>query len=129
MDETVKCRGVGILDHFRHDHAFASNCANDRDFARSASTNMPALADVFVFFLAADVSFVNLDLAGERDVTFHCGAPPMADVPASTPIGARVFAEHHAPDLQRANALLCSEHQEADFEPQLERYLGVLKDR
>src|SRR5208337_1873007 len=138
MHKSVKSRGVGILDHFGNDHALAGDSADDRDLAtgsrpadsgRILSAVMIGAPAVAVVRLAADISFVNFDLASERNVTLHRGAPAMTDVPASAPVGARVFAEHHAPHLKRAKTLLRGHHQEADFEPEFERNLGVLKDR
>src|ERR1035437_9491701 len=108
MHKPVKSRGVGILDHFRDHHSLASDSADDRDLAagsRPADSGRILAAVVIgasavpVVRFAADVSFVNFDLASERNVTLHCGPPAMADVPASAPVSTRAFAEHHAPDL------------------------------
>ena len=53
----------------------------------------------------------------------------MADVPSCAPVCARIFAKHHATDLQRANAFLRGQHHVANAKPDNERYFGVLKNR
>lgn len=139
MHKPVKSRGVGVLDHFGDHHSLAGNRADDRNFAecprpanafRIFAAVMIGSAAMSVVPFAAEESFVNFDLAREGDrIAFHRGPPAMADVPASAPVSTGVFTEHHAPYLKRAKTLLCGHHQEADFEPEFERNLGVLKDR
>src|SRR5579862_4840247 len=101
MDKTVQCFGIGVLDHFGNDHSLARDCADHRCLvAVVVAGPILALALVSVFFLTADIGFVNFDFAtkGER-ITLHRSAPPMADVPAGPPVSTGALAEHHAPDL------------------------------
>src|SRR5208282_5099283 len=101
MHKTVKSLGIGILDHFGHDHSLATDRADDGDFVLCASERrFLASLGVHVVGFPADVSFVNLDFAAQRErIALHRSAPAMADVPASTPVSTRALAEHHASDL------------------------------
>ena len=138
-DETIQCRGIGVLDHFRNDHSLTRNRADDSDLAsgsrptdsgRILAAVMIGAPAVAILGFAANISFVNLDFASQRqNVAFHRGAPAHAHKPRCVVIVRGIFTEDHAMDLQGADSLLRGQNQERDFEPKFERNLGIFKDR
>src|SRR5216683_1877630 len=101
MHKPVESRGIGVFDHFGYYHSLPRDRTDHRDFILCASQRGAlTLTGVHVLRFPADVSFVNFDLATQRErIAFHRGAPAMANVPASTPVSTRALPEHHAPDL------------------------------
>jgi hypothetical protein len=120
---------IDAIDDLRRDLALAADRTNDRRFAGAdtASTfTAPALAGMPVLREAANVGFVNFDLAEQLPLSavLHCDAKAMAHVPSGF-VGA---GAEHAMDLKGAHAFLGVVHQERNLEPLDQRVFRVLED-
>lgn len=118
--------GDGFND-LGHNIAFASNRANDGDFAAaSCSRATTFLAPVPVLILAADIGFIDFDFAHElaESSVLHRRSDAMAHIP-----GRPVVAAADLPmDLQGADPLLTLRHQVDHLEPDRQGIVRVLEN-
>ena len=102
-----------------------------RKLASGSATLCAFLVPVAIAIFPADISFVCFHDAAERlvHIASHRSAPAHAHEPACVVIVGGFLAEDHAMDLKRADSLFAGQHQVSDFEPEVERNLGILEDR
>jgi len=108
---------------------FASNRADHHRLVgqmAASARSIFALVGVLVLIFSADVSFVGLDDAFQREYVAPHGRP---DARAHIPRGFVRAASDHPMDLKCAHPLLAREHQEDHREPFAQRIVGVLKHR
>jgi hypothetical protein len=115
---------IGILTMI----AFAADRTDDADLVLGSATDL-LLGAMAIFVLAANPSLVNFNDTHQllEILIVHRGPNARAHVPDS--LVARLVVEHHALDLECADALLGVEHHKGDSEPSLERILGILENR
>ena len=127
--EAFKRRRRGIFDYLANYIAFTGDCANNANLSRAdtASTSMLSILSVSVFVLAADESFIHLDLAHELGKVgiYHRRTDTMAHIPGRSVVAAPDLSV----DLKGADTLLTLGHKVNDLEPRLKRIVGVFKYR
>jgi hypothetical protein len=79
-----------------------------------------------VFVVSANVGFIDLNDPAELLHVLNEGGPDLVAHEPSGLIGAKA---HVAVDLKGAHPLLADQHQVNDSEPNLQRFIRVLKDR
>ena len=126
-DKAIQRRRVGVLDDLANHVALARDRADDGNLSLGArQVQCTSLAGVHILSFAAYESFINFDLAAERDraLFLHRSTNARAHIPS------RLIRSgaHHAMNLVSGNAFLRVAHDEHHLEPRSERIFGVLKD-
>jgi hypothetical protein len=129
-NEATKRTRVGILDHFAEDIAFASDSADDCDFAGigcAASAVFGAHLRMTVALLAADVRFIDLNNSHQLLEIWivHGCSQAVAHIPSRL-VG---LAADLPLNLECADTFLGIEHLPEHFEPNFQGVLGVLENR
>jgi len=92
--------------------------------------SVTALAPMPVSVFPADPCFIGFNNALKLiDAAAHRATEPMTHEPACSIVGAGIFAEHGTMNLESADPFLAGQHQVRNAKPNIERNLGVLKDR
>jgi len=125
--ESVQRAFIGALDHPANHVTLAADCADDWSLACGATSDIRALVGVFVLFFSAHERLVYFDDAHQllKFGIVHRGAQAMAHEPS----GAVRAASDHPMDLQGTDALLGSEHQVQNLEPDQQFVIRILENR
>lgn len=129
-DEGFEGRIVNAINNTSDNLTSAADRADNGFLSRASSARARALeplADMPVLGLAADESFIDLDLAKQLSLgaILHRNTDAMAHIPSRF-IGA---GAKHPMDLKGAHAFLGMVHEESDLEPLDKRIFGILEDR
>src|SRR6266851_6171413 len=128
--EPIKGGRIGRFDHLANDIALPADGSDHGNLAGCALGVRPdPLVAMLVFLFATHKGFVHFDYAHQllKVGIDHASPQPMAHVPSRARRG--LFAEEHAANLARRNALLALEHRVENLEPSHERMLGILEYR
>jgi hypothetical protein len=127
-DEAIQRPSIGVLYHLADHLTFASNSADDGDFASGPAPDWRGIfSAVAIVRLAANVGFVHFHVA-EQTLHIRIGHSS-ADTNAHIPSRAVITALDLPMDLQSADPLLGLRHQVDDLKPSRERVIRVLEYR
>lgn len=125
MDGGVKVRGRGGLNRLGNDPAAALTHAHHWHLADSATTRIELFTGMLVRFLAADVSLVDFNNAGQHGrVVAASLTQALEDEPSRLLGDTYLFAQ-----LKAADALAGSNQHVHGIEPFVQRHMAALEDR
>lgn len=128
-DETIQCRGVGVLDHLTDNIALPADSANHCCLAGRTARAWNLLIPVAVTIFAANERFIDFDLAHQvrKLIVLQHRADTMADVESSLVGGGPAIFLKLALNLKGTHTLLALAHEVNNLKPNRQRVIGVLE--
>jgi hypothetical protein len=132
-NKAIQRSAIRILDHPTDNVPLARNRGDYWDFARRAAPRMRPSTGVFILFLAADKSLINLDLPHQlwEIVTVvqrrAYAMAAMADIESGLIGGRPAIFLKLALNLKSAHAFLRLTHEVDNLEPDWERVIRILE--